>query len=167
MAVLGDAAPGRRVDKAQEASLFQSRQLVGDLPFGEVGDGVAIRRLVTRGREGVDAERVVLRRRERLLHQRAQHPRVHRGQLQARVVVEIHALILAQVSRRRGDTVSPMQITPLTGTFGADVRGIDFREDARADTIEAVRVALDEHLVLAVRDQRLGIDEFEEIYYNI
>lgn len=56
-----------------------------------------------------------------------------------------------------------MQITPLTGTFGADVRGIDFREDARADTIEAVRVALDEHLVLAVRDQRLGIDEFERL----
>jgi len=75
-------------------------------------------------------------------------------------IVDIHALILAQSSRQRGDTVTPMQLTPLTGTFGADVRGVDL--SAADDTcLDALRAALDEHHVLAVRDQNLEIDTFE------
>ena len=48
-----------------------------------------------------------------------------------------------------------LEITPVTAAIGAEVRGIDIREDLDASTVAGIRAALLEHLVLFFRDQHL------------
>jgi taurine dioxygenase len=53
-----------------------------------------------------------------------------------------------------------LEIKPATATVGADVRGIDISQPLDADTVKAVRQALNDHLVLFFREQpMLSVDE--------
>ena len=54
-----------------------------------------------------------------------------------------------------------MQVTPLTGRFGADVTGIDLADRLAPDDLESLQAAFLEHSVLAIRDQDLSIEDFE------
>ena len=49
-----------------------------------------------------------------------------------------------------------MEIRPATGTFGADVSGVDLATDLDDATIAAIRSAFNEHHVLFFRDQDLS-----------
>ena len=46
-----------------------------------------------------------------------------------------------------------MRITPLSGALGAEVEGVDLKTPQDAATIEALKAAFSDYLVLAVRDQ--------------
>src|SRR5688572_7053081 len=48
-----------------------------------------------------------------------------------------------------------IEVTPVTSEIGAEVRGVDLREPLADATIEALRAALDRHLVLFLRDQQI------------
>ncbi|HEX7094549.1 MAG TPA: TauD/TfdA family dioxygenase [Acidimicrobiales bacterium] len=48
-----------------------------------------------------------------------------------------------------------IEIEPVTAVIGAEVRGIDLREPLDDATVDALRAALDEHLVLFFRDQHI------------
>ena len=48
-----------------------------------------------------------------------------------------------------------MQITPLTGTIGAELSGIDLKQPISTDLAQALRGALDTHLVLVIQEQFL------------
>jgi taurine dioxygenase len=52
-----------------------------------------------------------------------------------------------------------IEVRPLSGVIGAELHGVDLGGDLDDDLIDAVRAALDEHLVIAFRDQRIGPDE--------
>ena len=54
-----------------------------------------------------------------------------------------------------------MQVTPLTGKFGADVTGIDISCRLSEGDLGDLRTAFREYSVLAIRDQDLNIDTFE------
>jgi len=45
------------------------------------------------------------------------------------------------------------QLTPLTGTFGAEITGLDVSMPVEVDIAEKIAESLDEHKVLVVRDQ--------------
>lgn len=47
------------------------------------------------------------------------------------------------------------EVMPLTGALGADIRGVDLASDSSDGTIAEVRRALETHLVVAIRDQKL------------
>jgi taurine dioxygenase len=47
------------------------------------------------------------------------------------------------------------EVAPLTGVLGAELRGVDLAADDDPATVAEIRRALDRHLVLAIRDQRL------------
>jgi taurine dioxygenase len=55
--------------------------------------------------------------------------------------------------------VTALTVTALTSAVGAEVCGVDLAADLDDATIDAVRAALLEHLVLFFRDQHLGPDE--------
>ena len=84
LAVAHDRAAVRGQHEADESLVLelieggQHRRLV------VADDRLPVRGLVAGGHEGVDGERVLLGRREGLLHQRAQHPRALRAQLHGR-----------------------------------------------------------------------------------
>ena len=52
-----------------------------------------------------------------------------------------------------------MQITPLTGTIGAELSGIDLKQPISTDLAQALRGALDTHLVLVIQDQFLDASQ--------
>ncbi len=53
-----------------------------------------------------------------------------------------------------------IRIEPATAAVGANVRGIDLSQPLDSGTVQAIRKALNEHLVLFFRDQRLlSVDE--------
>ncbi len=58
-----------------------------------------------------------------------------------------------------------MKITPLTGTFGAEVTDFDLRSVAAesSEQVTQVQDALANHAVLVFRDQQLDIDSFEAL----
>ncbi|MEL6217833.1 MAG: TauD/TfdA family dioxygenase [Pseudomonadota bacterium] len=51
-----------------------------------------------------------------------------------------------------------MELTPITGTIGAEIAGVDLAAPIDAALAEALRGALDRHLVLMIRGQALDID---------
>lgn len=59
---------------------------------------------------------------------------------------------------RRQPRTGPPSIEPLDARLGAEVRGLDLSEDAGSDTINLLRAALDEYLVLFFREQHLNDD---------
>ena len=48
-----------------------------------------------------------------------------------------------------------MRITPITGTIGAELSGLDLKQPISEDLEQALRAALDNHLVLVIQDQFL------------
>ena len=48
-----------------------------------------------------------------------------------------------------------IDVCPLTGVIGAEIRGVDLRDDLDDKTVDAIRDALDEHLVVFFRDQEM------------
>ena len=55
-------------------------------------------------------------------------------------------------------TYRHIQVEPISGALGAEVRGIDLRSAATA-AIDEVRAALNRHLVVFLRGQSLSPDE--------
>lgn len=55
--------------------------------------------------------------------------------------------------------MSGLEIRPVTGCLGAEIRGVDLREDLPQPTIDALRGALLEHLVLFFRDQPITVEQ--------
>ena len=54
-------------------------------------------------------------------------------------------------------------VLPLTGAMGADIRGVDLAKDDSAETVAEVRRALDQHLVVAIRDQQLDATSLHHV----
>ncbi|MDG2114714.1 MAG: TauD/TfdA family dioxygenase [Actinomycetota bacterium] len=54
-----------------------------------------------------------------------------------------------------------MQIFPMTGSFGAEIRGTDLGAGLSPEQVAAVQAAFAEHAVLCFRDQDLDIERFE------
>jgi taurine dioxygenase len=46
-----------------------------------------------------------------------------------------------------------LEVTPITGVIGAEIRGVDLRTSFNQSTVDSLRAALDRHLVLFFRDQ--------------
>jgi taurine dioxygenase len=55
---------------------------------------------------------------------------------------------------------APFEIRPIAGALGAEVNGIDLAGDLPAATVQAIRQALLDHLVIFFRDQVLPPDRF-------
>jgi taurine dioxygenase len=56
-------------------------------------------------------------------------------------------------------TTSRLEVVPLTKHIGAEIRGIDLRDDLDAETVRAIRNAWLDHLVLVFRGQQFGQEE--------
>ena len=54
----------------------------------------------------------------------------------------------------------PIRVTPLSGAIGAEIGGVDLREDLDADTVAAIRRAWLDHCVVFFRDQPLDSGQF-------
>lgn len=54
-----------------------------------------------------------------------------------------------------------IDIRPLTGTFGAEVFGVDLAQPLEPDVIAAIEAAFAQHQVLAFREQQLSVDQLE------
>lgn len=55
--------------------------------------------------------------------------------------------------------MSDLEIRPVTGVLGAEISGIDLREEQPRETIDRLRAALLEHLVLFFRDQPISVEQ--------
>ena len=53
----------------------------------------------------------------------------------------------------------PIDVAPLTPQIGAEIRGVDLRDDLDDETVAAIRNAWLEHAVVLFRDQNLGKDD--------
>jgi alpha-ketoglutarate-dependent sulfate ester dioxygenase len=62
---------------------------------------------------------------------------------------------------------SPLDITPVAGRIGAEIRGIALSGDLDADTIAAIRAALVRHKVIFFRDQDLLDDARQESFAEV
>ncbi len=51
-----------------------------------------------------------------------------------------------------------LDITPLTGTTGAEIRGVDLKEPLSAETVQQVQKALYEYKVIFFPGQHLSTD---------
>jgi taurine dioxygenase len=51
--------------------------------------------------------------------------------------------------------VTVIDVQPLTGVIGAEIHGVDLRDDLDDKTVDAIRSALDDHLVVFFRDQKI------------
>ena len=58
-------------------------------------------------------------------------------------------------------TGSGIEVERIAGACGAVVRGFDLRDAQSPDQVEALRRIVDEHLVVALPDQHLGLDQLE------
>jgi taurine dioxygenase len=56
-------------------------------------------------------------------------------------------------------TTSRLEVVPLTQHIGAEIHGIDLRDDLDVETVKAIKKAWLDHLVLVFRGQRFGQDE--------
>ena len=52
-------------------------------------------------------------------------------------------------------------LRPLTGTFGAEITGLDVSSPLDPTTLDQLQKALADHLVVAIRDQQLDLDQLE------
>jgi taurine dioxygenase len=62
----------------------------------------------------------------------------------------------------REDERMELDICPLTGTIGAEIRGVDLREPLGADARDQIENALLEHLVVFFRDQSLTDEQHRD-----
>jgi taurine dioxygenase len=56
-------------------------------------------------------------------------------------------------------TTSRLEVVPLTKHIGAEIRGIDLRDNLDGETVKAIRKAWLDHLVLVFRGQQFGQEE--------
>ena len=56
--------------------------------------------------------------------------------------------------------MTELTIEPLAGSLGAEIGGIDLRDELSEETVAAIRSAWLEHLVVFFRDQDLAADDF-------
>ncbi len=63
----------------------------------------------------------------------------------------------------RDDSFRRFDVLPLTGAMGADIRGVDLAGDESAETVAEVRRALEQHLVVAIRGQRLDAGSLHRV----
>jgi alpha-ketoglutarate-dependent taurine dioxygenase len=56
-------------------------------------------------------------------------------------------------------TTTKLEVVPLTKHIGAEIRGIDLRDDLDGDTVKAIRKAWLDHLVLVFRGQQFGQED--------
>ena len=56
-----------------------------------------------------------------------------------------------------------LEVVPLTGALGADVRGVDLAANANDDVFTELRRVLDDYHVIAVRGQKLTPQTFHEV----
>jgi alpha-ketoglutarate-dependent taurine dioxygenase len=66
----------------------------------------------------------------------------------------------------RKDEFSRFEVFPITGSIGADIRGVDLaRPDPAA--IDELKRALNRYYVLAVRDQTMSLDSFHDLRQSL
>ena len=53
----------------------------------------------------------------------------------------------------------PIDVVPLTPNIGAEIRGVDLRDELDAETVAAIRDAWLDHIVILIRDQRFDKDD--------
>lgn len=58
-------------------------------------------------------------------------------------------------------TAVELNLRPLTGSFGAEVHGVDLSQPLDGASTAAIEAAFAEHMVLAFRDQELTVDQLE------
>jgi alpha-ketoglutarate-dependent taurine dioxygenase len=56
-------------------------------------------------------------------------------------------------------TTTRLEVVPLTKHIGAEIRGVDLRDDLDGETVKAIREAWLDHLVLVFRGQQFGQEE--------
>ena len=56
-----------------------------------------------------------------------------------------------------------LDVQPVAGALGAEVRGIDLTADVPDDALDALRAALAEHLVVFLPDQPMSLDDLERL----
>jgi len=54
---------------------------------------------------------------------------------------------------------SPIEVRPIAGNIGAEIHGVDVSQDLPAETIAAIRAALNEHGVIFFRDQTMTANQ--------
>ena len=62
------------------------------------------------------------------------------------------------------DSSSPLDIVPVTGTIGAEIRGVSLADDLDESTIDAIKAALVRHKVVFFRDQHDLTDTSHEAF---
>lgn len=62
-----------------------------------------------------------------------------------------------------GQDGATMNLEPVSGYIGAEVSGIDLKQPPTDDLQEQLRQALNEHLVLFIRDQHLNLDQQKRV----
>ena len=65
------------------------------------------------------------------------------------------------------DHTSPLDIHPLTGTIGAEIRGVPLSGDLDAGTVQAIEAALVRHKVIFFRDQHQLSDAEHEAFASL
>jgi len=65
------------------------------------------------------------------------------------------------------DHTSPLDIHPLTGTIGAEIRGVPLAGDLDAGTVQAIEAALVRHKVIFFRDQHQLSDAEHEAFASL
>ena len=54
---------------------------------------------------------------------------------------------------------SPIEVRPIAGNIGAEIHGVDVAQDLPAETIAAIRAALNDHGVIFFRDQTMTVEQ--------
>jgi taurine dioxygenase len=62
------------------------------------------------------------------------------------------------------DPASPLDIHPVTGTIGAEIRGVRLADDLDESVIEAIKAAVVRHKVVFFRDQHDLTDDRHEAF---
>ncbi|AKS36633.1 TauD/TfdA dioxygenase family protein [Mycolicibacterium goodii] len=63
---------------------------------------------------------------------------------------------MTELKENSAPTDTGLDIVPLAGYIGAEVRGVDLREELEASVVEEIRTALHTHKVIFFRDQEIG-----------
>ena len=59
------------------------------------------------------------------------------------------------------EQTADLDVRPITGSFGADVHGVDLSQPLDGVTTTAIEAAFAQHMVLAFRDQELTVEQLE------
>ena len=68
-------------------------------------------------------------------------------------------LAIEQWNMRERPSYRTIRVTPLSPALGAEVEGIDLRQEASPETVSEIRQAIGENLVLVFRDQEITAED--------